>query len=207
MARAFGASSHWDDRVRPSWPALAGVAALHVAGLWALLQLEPVRAAVAELAPIMVSLVAAERPPDPPPPPEPVKPRIIAAPVMAPQPQAIEIPEPPPEPEPVAEPAPVEAAPAPIVPPNFVAAYLDNPAPIYPAPSRKLREQGRVLLRVQVTADGRAESVAVERSSGFERLDQAAIDAVRRWKFIPARQGEQPIAAPVIVPVTFELDR
>lgn len=92
-------------------------------------------------------------------------------------------------------------------PPRFDADYLSNPAPDYPAASRQLREQGNVQLRVFVTADGRVGELQVHQGSGFERLDQAAIDAVRRWRFVPARQGDGPVAAWVIVPINFTLRR
>ena len=101
-------------------------------------------------------------------------------------------------------PAPI-AAPAPVIPPRFVAAYLDNPAPAYPASAKRLGEAGTVTLRVLVNPHGRAESVEVERSSGYRRLDRAALDAVRKWKFVPAKQGDQAIAAWVLVPLNFEL--
>ncbi len=97
------------------------------------------------------------------------------------------------------------APPAPVIPPSFNAAYLDNPAPAYPALSRRMGEQGRVLLRVFVEADGMSSRVELRSSSGFERLDQAALDAVRRWKFVPAKQGDQAVGAWVVVPILFNL--
>lgn len=106
-----------------------------------------------------------------------------------------------------AAPSPRPTPPTPGSPPRFDADYLSNPAPDYPAASRQLREQGSVQLRVFVTADGRAGEVRVHQGSGFERLDQAAIDAVRRWRFVPARQGDGPVAAWVIVPINFTLRR
>ena len=84
--------------------------------------------------------------------------------------------------------------------------YLRNPPPKYPAESRKLREQGLVLLKVFVTADGRAGDVQLQRSSGFARLDEAAIRAVRRWEFSPARVGLTAVACAVEVPVRFGLN-
>ena len=84
--------------------------------------------------------------------------------------------------------------------------YLRNPPPKYPAESRKLREQGVVLLKVAVTAEGRAADVQLQRSSGFARLDDAALKAVRRWEFNPARLGATPIACAVEVPVRFGLN-
>jgi protein TonB len=126
---------------------------------------------------------------------------------------AITLPPSTPEPAPVpAIPAPVAAvaaapAIAPLVPPRYDAAYLDNPAPAYPSAARRLHEEGRVLLRVRVTADGRAGDVDVATSSGSERLDRAALDAVRRWRFVPARRGDEAVAAQVLVPIVFSLDR
>ncbi len=93
----------------------------------------------------------------------------------------------------------------PVEQPRFNADYLDNPAPAYPPLSRKLREEGRVLLRVRVDPGGQPEQVALHESSGFPRLDERAADTVRRWKFVPARQGGQPVAAWVIVPIQFSL--
>ena len=93
----------------------------------------------------------------------------------------------------------------PPTPPRFEAAYLRNPAPAYPAQSRHLGEEGRVLLRVRVLASGLADEVIVHHSCGYERLDSAAIEAVRRWQFVPAKQGGSAIAAWVIVPIQFNL--
>lgn len=93
-----------------------------------------------------------------------------------------------------------------VVPPRFDAAYLANPAPPYPGMSRKLNEQGRVLLRVKVSAEGLPTEVDIAQSSGFPRLDAAAREAVLGWKFVPARQGDKPIAATVNVPIAFKLN-
>jgi protein TonB len=90
--------------------------------------------------------------------------------------------------------------------PSFNAAYLNNPAPAYPSVSRRLGEQGLVLLQVQVTADGTAGSVALQTSSGSTRLDQAALEAVKKWRFVPAKHGEQPVSASVVVPVRFSIE-
>ena len=98
------------------------------------------------------------------------------------------------------------ASPVPAVPPRFNADYLQNPAPQYPPLARRMREQGKVILRVLVDADGLAERVELRTSSGSARLDQSAQDTVKRWKFIPARQGERNVAAWVLVPITFTLE-
>ena len=103
--------------------------------------------------------------------------------------------------------APAVAEPTPIVPPRFNADYLSNPAPLYPAVSRAAGEQGRVLLRVLVSPQGEPEQVQVGTGSGFERLDLAALEAVRHWKFVPARRGLEAVTAWVIVPIQFSLRR
>jgi protein TonB len=93
------------------------------------------------------------------------------------------------------------------MPPNFVAGYLDNPAPTYPPISRHLQESGKVLLRVHVGVDGHGDRFEISQGSGYERLDQAALDAVRRWRFVPAHQGDTALAAWVLIPINFQLDR
>lgn len=91
--------------------------------------------------------------------------------------------------------------------PIFDADYLQNPEPDYPPLSRRLREQGEVLLRVRVRADGTAADVELDTSSGFPRLDQSAIAAVKRWRFVPARLGNEAVEASVLVPVKFVYHR
>jgi len=99
------------------------------------------------------------------------------------------------------KPAPRESAPARPGPegdsvtlPQAEAAFLNNPKPKYPAASRRLGEQGKVLLEVLILTDGTVGEIGVKRSSGYPRLDQAALEAVRRWHFQPARRGTTPIA-------------
>lgn len=93
-----------------------------------------------------------------------------------------------------------------VVSPRFDAAYLNNPEPEYPAISKRLGEEGRVLLRVLVTIEGLADQIEVRQTSGHSRLDQAALTTVRRWRFTPARRGEERIAAWVLVPLSFQLE-
>jgi len=90
--------------------------------------------------------------------------------------------------------------------PDFNAAYLNNPAPDYPAISRRLGEEGLVLLQVQVTADGKAGSVELKTGSGSDRLDEAALEAVKKWRFVPAKRGDQAVSASVAVPVRFSIE-
>ena len=89
--------------------------------------------------------------------------------------------------------------------PAFEAADRSNPPPMYPAESRRAGEQGKTDLRVLVDAQGLPKVVEIHQSSGFPRLDQAAIDAIRMWKYVPACRVDQPVEAWVIVPVIFRL--
>jgi protein TonB len=77
--------------------------------------------------------------------------------------------------------------------------------PSYPSSARRLGVQGTTLLRVHVLEDGRVGDVDVEQTAGHPDLDQAAADAVRRWRFEPARRGEQAVAMWVRLPVEFRL--
>ena len=188
-------------------------------------------ALIAPPAPIPVAPPKVEAPPVPPkvvePPPvrevEKPKPRLKPKPKPRPKPeQAITDPTPAPAPEaesapeaPVVEPAPAPpvavapaptaAAPAPVAEARFDADYLNNPDPGYPRLSKRMGEQGKVLLRVRVSARGRADEVRVHRSSGHTRLDEAARKAVAGWRFVPAKQGDEAIASWVIVPIEFKL--
>lgn len=80
-----------------------------------------------------------------------------------------------------------------------------NPKPVYPYSARRQGRQGRVVLRVEVRPDGTAEAVSIERSSGDARLDEAALAAVRQWRFRPAQRNGAPVAADVRVPIRFSL--
>jgi protein TonB len=84
--------------------------------------------------------------------------------------------------------------------------YRMTPAPEYPAAARRLRQEGVVLLAVEVSAEGRPTAVSVARSSGVASLDEAAVRGVRRWRFDPARTAGLPVASRVEVPIRFRLD-
>lgn len=102
-----------------------------------------------------------------------------------------------------APPAPAEA---PATPPLFNAAYLRNPAPVYPAIARRSGDQGTVMLKVLVNPQGAPVRVELDQSSGSRPLDSAALDAVRNWRFVPARRGERNIEDWVRVPIVFRLE-
>jgi protein TonB len=92
-----------------------------------------------------------------------------------------------------------------IVPPRPVAGMETNRAPTYPDIARRRGEQGRVMLRVNVSADGTPLDVEVMATSGHPSLDTAALSAVRQWRFIPATQAGRSVAASAEVPVRFQL--
>lgn len=93
--------------------------------------------------------------------------------------------------------------------PKWISAveYVREPAPRYPQQSRRLREQGLVVLRVLIDEQGNARSIDIERSSGHERLDVAAREAIERAAFRPYLEGGMPRRALVLIPVEFALNR
>ena len=90
---------------------------------------------------------------------------------------------------------------------RFNASYLNNPEPPYPPQSRRLGEEGKVVLRVLVSAKGFALQVDLNASSGSNRLDKSALDTVRKWRFIPASRGGTAIESWVLVPILFRLEQ
>jgi protein TonB len=211
---------------RISVGAIAGIVAAHVAVL-ALLTTLNVVPLPPQLTTLMVQMItppaasvspAKEPTPTPVekktvvrPRPTPVKPAasqpLLAAQGDAPGPTANEAPA-----KETPAPAPAAAAPASAAPagggvsqPRFDANYLLNPAPAYPALSRKMGEEGRVVLRVLVDAKGRPTQIEIRTGSASQRLDQAAQDAVWRWKFVPAKRGDEAVEAWVLVPIVFNL--
>lgn len=197
------------------------VAVAHVALLWGVAELASrpeVRQAAQE---ILVRLVELRRPEpevkSPEPQPQPQSRRQVQQPV-APPPivtAAVDVPAPaatfavPPQPPAPPEPPAIEAVPTPAPPAvtaaRFDADYLSNPKPVYPVASRRLGEEGKVVLRVKVSHDGTPLTVEVKYSSSFPRLDEAAKSAVEHWRFVPARRGDEAIESWVSVPIVFSL--
>ena len=83
---------------------------------------------------------------------------------------------------------------------------LHNEPPVYPDESRLAHEEGVVILRVEVTVSGEAANVSIQKSSGFFRLDQAARQAVKQWRFHPGLLAGVPVPSAAIVPVNFKLE-
>ena len=162
--------------------------------------------------------------PQPPTPPLPqqIKKAVTKAPsVVAPLPMAIIDPTPAPNaptgslaPQPAAAPiaAPVAAAPvaAPAQPavqlPSSDADYLQNPRPPYPAISRRLNEQGKTTVRVLIGIDGQPQRAEISKSSGFARLDDAAVATVMRWRFVPGKRDGVAEAMWFNVPINWVLE-
>ncbi|MDK9423409.1 energy transducer TonB [Pectobacterium carotovorum] len=109
-------------------------------------------------------------------------------------------------PAPVAQKAVAQPVDALLTPPLANADYLHNPAPSYPDVAISRGYEGTVLLNVQVRADGKVQTIQIHQSSGYPSLDDAARDTVRRWSFVPARRGSQPVSGWVVVPVDFSLN-
>jgi protein TonB len=210
-----------------------GVVLFHVAALWAL-QTGLLRRAVEVVVPaeILSELIETAPKPAPPPPPAPPPapaPRPIAQPVRkvaaAPAPLPVAIADPTPAPNaptgavagtPPAPPAPV-AAPLPLAPaappappavqlPSTDADYLQNPKPVYPPMSQRAGEQGKVVVHVLIGADGNAQKVELRRSSGYERLDQAALATVQKWRYVPGKRNGVAEAMWFDVPINFVLE-
>lgn len=210
---------------------VAAVIGLHVLGLWAL-QSGLLRRAVEMVIPVQVMAELIEMPQPEvapaPPPPEPA-PKPQPKPVVKPRPQ----PKPEPLPVPVAEIDPTPAENAPVVPlappppppaapvaqsapatpavpaielPSSTAAYLNNPAPRYPPLSRRLGEQGRVMVRVLIEPDGSASQAEIRRSSGYSRLDQTALETVLKWRYSPGKRAGVPEAMWFTIPIDFVLE-
>jgi len=207
---------------------VGAIVAAHAVGIWGLLQIREVREAVADVAPLFVSLVAPAppKPLPPPPPPPPVqqpvpkKPPpvvIAAAPAPTPAPPVFVVPPPPeviaPPPPPVAvvvpaPPAPPAPPPAPKIIPASAVQYLgEPPVPEYPRLSIRNNETGRVMLRIYIDEAGLPRTVQVEKSSGHARLDEAGAAAMKKARFKPYTENGQAIAGWAFVPLDFALEK
>ncbi len=199
-------------RISRNMAIVSSVLVFHAAALWAL-QSGLVRKAVEIIVPVemLSQLIEPPKPKPPPPaPPAPVKQPVVKtkAPTLPPPPQLMAIadttpapnaptgvttPQPPAPPiaapVAVAPPAPPAAPPAPpkITLPSSDADYLHNPLPSYPSMSKKLGEQGKVLVRVYIGTDGLPDKAELKRSSGFERLDKAALEYIMKCRFVAGK--------------------
>ena len=90
--------------------------------------------------------------------------------------------------------------------PSSDADYLQNPKPAYPAISRRLNEQGRTTVRVLIGTDGQPQRAEIGKSSGFNRLDDAAVATVMRWRYVPGKRGGVAEAMWFNVPINWVLE-
>jgi len=123
-----------------------------------------------------------------------------------------------PEPVPAEEPAVKEIAepvkqdatpPSPVVldaEPDYKADYLNNPRPPYPMVARRMGYHGKVVLDVEVLAEGKAGDVKLHQSCGHDILDNAALQTVKTWRFSPARRFGQAVTQRFLVPIKFSLE-
>lgn len=204
----------------------AGVLLLHGAALWAL-QSGLLQRMVEVVMPVeLVSeFIEPPRPAVEPPPPKPPAQVAQAVPqktaALPPPPMPVAMAEAAPAPHaptgvvgaPVPLPpmgAPVAATPAPVAPkvelPSSDADYLQNPKPAYPPMSKRMGEQGRVVVRVLIGVDGGAQKAEIRTSSGFDRLDQAALATAQRWRYVPGKRGGVAEAMWFNVPINFVLE-
>jgi periplasmic protein TonB len=105
-----------------------------------------------------------------------------------------------------ATPAQTSPTPARIELPSSQAEYLNNPPPPYPRLSRRLGEQGKVVVRVLIGTNGQAEQAQIHTSSGHERLDQTALTTVLGWRFVPGKRNGMAEAMWFNVPIQFVLE-
>lgn len=170
-------------------------------------------------------------PPPPPPPRPPSKPQAQVvqrktAPIATAMPKPVAVADPTPAPNaptgvvaaapaptpspPIQSPVVAAPTPAPAEPkielPSSDADYLQNPDPIYPAQSRRLGEQGKVVVRVLIGTDGLAQKVEIRQSSGFERLDEAALKSVKNWRYVPGKRAGVVQAMWFSVPINYVLE-
>lgn len=121
----------------------------------------------------------------------PPRPAIVLA-ASAPEPAKTPVTDPRPVPAPAAAPA-ASAAPGMVSADINGIRLLSGQPPRYPVESRRKKEEGTVRLRVMLGTDGKVETISVASSSGFPRLDKAALDAVRRWRWTPTLRGGEPV--------------
>ncbi|MDD5029687.1 MAG: TonB family protein [Rhodoferax sp.] len=203
------------------------VLALHAGALYGLWRARMIPSPTAA-ATLFVNFIAPpdeKKTPEPQRPPE-LQPKPKQRPITPPQPRQLVAqapvtaptdfvaPEPPPKPEPIqvplalaAAPAPMPSAPLPVGPVALSAelsvACPQRSAPSYPAMSRRRGEQGVVLLRVELSETGAVAKAWVQNSSGFDRLDEAALAAVRTWHCTPPTRNGQPERATALQPFNF----
>lgn len=173
----------------------------------------PVKIELPTIQGVIVVSEPVSKPPEPTPPPPPPEQKPLPKPKTPlpkapPSERAVHQDETPVPTPPTTEPQkPAEPTQVPVVPPSADASQLNNPAPVYPSASRKLREEGVVLLEILVKADGTLGEMRLKKSSGYSRLDDSAMRAVKNWHFLPAKRAGEPIDFWYELPVEFSLNQ
>ena len=198
----------------PNYVAIIITAALHAAALAAILYVR-YEAPPAQKEEKLVVVDLTPPPPQPAPDTPPSPPQIVAPapPIAVPRPVMVAAtPEPVPHDlPPIAAPAPAPAPPAPPAPPSVVtgadlsARMIAGAPPRYPIECRRKKEQGTVVLALTLGVDGRVASISIARSSGHERLDDAALSAVRKWRWQPLVKDGKPVMVKGQVEIPFVL--
>ena len=216
-AAPYGSSA---ARARRRRIALVALLAVHAVAIVGLLDASRLRQATADARPLFLAVVdapARAAPPRPlplpsapgvklPPPPQVALPPIATEPAPGPAPLAAQVA----PPALAASLAPVDPAPAPLptlprtIPPSAVQ-YLVPPAPLYSRISARLRESGKAVVRVFIDEAGLPRQVQLASSTGFARLDDAALAAVRNCRFKPYLDNGVAVAGWAAVPIEFEL--
>lgn len=88
---------------------------------------------------------------------------------------------------------------------DYKLSALNNPKPPYPPYAYKAKQEGQVILSVEVLASGESGQVSIFSSSGFELLDESALSTVKKWHFVPAKKEGQVVPQTIRVPITFSL--
>lgn len=200
---------------------VGGVLLFHVGALWAL-HSGLLRRVVEHVIPAQVLIEFAAQPDPTPPQPQRQPPTLVRTKVQnapAPPVLATDTPISPTEmaTAPVAIPPTVANTAAPVTPPtprappklelpSSDADYLNNPKPVYPPLSRRLGEQGKVVIRTLIGIDGTAQDATIQQSSGYERLDQVALTTARKWRYVPGKRAGVPEAMWFNVPFNFVLE-
>jgi len=160
--------------------------------------------------PVSATPVSATKMPAPPmpAPPVPASPEPASPEPVPTTPNAMARPEPPPEPgpDPAASARAATAAQQPFTPARYDGTDPSNRRPHYPLASRRMGEQGTVVLRVDVSAEGSVDKLDIETSSGSNRLDRAATSTVAQWRFQPARRGSVAVASTLPIRIVFRLE-
>lgn len=207
----------YGERDGPNWTAIVTIASVHVLLLVALVKFDVIEIGHKAAPPLVVELLADQPPPLPPPsaiepevaPVKPVQPQIVAPPPLvqtpAPPPQVATVAEAPPPQAAIVAPAAPKAAVAAPVAVDLSTKMIAGKPPRYPVDSRRNKEQGTVVLRLTLGLDGSVSEIGVAHSSGFDRLDKAALEAVRRWRWSPTVQAGQAVQVRGMVEIPFVL--